>query len=93
MSNRPRFLSYLGTKEGKISLSLVIACGLVMVFFIGRTYLEPAPRTYTLDFGQAQWIEAAKPSPCNYFRKDLYLASTVDQAWIQIASTDNYVVR
>jgi hypothetical protein len=92
MPNRPRFLSYLGTTEGKISLSLVIACGLAMVFFIGRTYLEPAPRTYALDFGQAQWIEAAKPSPCNYFRKDIYLPSAVDQAWIQIASTDNYTL-
>jgi uncharacterized protein YjeT (DUF2065 family) len=91
MSKRRRFLDYLATSNGKTSLLIVVVCGLVLAFFVGRTYLDPA-KVYSLDFGQAEWIEAAKPSPNNYFRKDIYLSGSVEQAWIQIAATDRYLL-
>jgi Dolichyl-phosphate-mannose-protein mannosyltransferase len=90
MSKQRRFLDYLATPRGTTSLLIVALCGLVLAFFVGRTYLDPA-RVYSLDFGQAEWIEASKPSPSNYFRKDIYLSAIVEQAWVQIAATDRYM--
>jgi hypothetical protein len=91
MSKERRFSDYLGTQKGKTSLLLVAVCGLVLAFFVGRTYLNPA-RVYSLDFGKAEWIEASKPSPSNYFRKDIYLSGLPDQAWVEIAATDRYLL-
>lgn len=91
MSKHSRFLDYLATPNGKTSLLIVVACGLVFAFFVGRTYLNPA-RVYSLDFGKAEWIEASKPSPSNYFRKDIYLSGPVDHAWVQVAATDRYML-
>jgi hypothetical protein len=90
MTTRSRFFPYLRTREGTISLLLVIVCGLVLAFFVGRTNVDPPPKLYSLDFGKALWLEAATPSPCGYFRKDIYISGPVDRAWIQIAATDNY---
>jgi Dolichyl-phosphate-mannose-protein mannosyltransferase len=90
MPGQSRFLSYLKTRQGVISLLLVVTCGLVLGFFIGRTYFDPPPKVYPLDFGKAQWLEAAKPSPCNYFRKDIYISGQIDRGWLEIAATDNY---
>ncbi len=91
MSKHRRFFDYLATGNGRTSLLIVVFCGLVLAFFIGRIYLNPA-RVYALDFGKAEWIEAANPSPSNYFRKDIYLSGTVDHAWVQVAATDHYTL-
>jgi len=90
MVRQSRFLSYLKTRPGTFSFLLVAVCGLVLAFFVGRTYFDPPAKTYALDFGNAQWLESANPSPVNYFRKDIYISGQVDRGWLQIAATDNY---
>ncbi|MBV8277924.1 MAG: hypothetical protein JO170_22045, partial [Verrucomicrobia bacterium] len=90
MSKYSTFLQYLKTREGGFSLLLVIICGFGLSFFIGLTFVDRLPALYHLDFGKAQWIEAATPSVTNYFRKTIYLGGPVDRAWIQISATDRY---
>jgi len=84
------FFSYLGTSDGRFSFGLVIACALVIAYFVGRTYVVPLPRSYQIDFGKAQWIESPNGSQSGYFRKTLYLPGRVDRAWIEVAASDNY---
>ena len=51
----------------------------------------PRHRQYQLDFGKAQWIEPAEsPAPIAYFRKEIYLSTLPEQAWIEIAASDNF---
>jgi len=92
MAERSRFFDYLKTREGVISLVLVVTCGLALAFFAGRTYFDPPPRVYSLDFKNAEWLESIKPSPCNYFRKDIYISGQIERGWIQVAGTDNYTL-
>jgi len=56
MAERSRFFDYLKTREGVISLVLVVTCGLALAFFAGRTYFDPPPRVYSLDFKNAEWL-------------------------------------
>ena len=70
---------------------LVIACGLLLGYYVLQTYGTPLPRQYQLDFGQAQWIESAEPdAPIGYFRKEVYLSAIPQQAWLEIAASDNF---
>ena len=56
-----------------------------------RTYGKPRHRQYQLDFGKAQWIEPAdSPAPIAYFRKEIYLSTLPEQAWLEIAASDNF---
>ena len=56
-----------------------------------QTYGLPRHRQYQLDFGKAQWIEPAEsPAPIAYFRKEIYLSSLPEQAWLEIAASDNF---
>jgi Dolichyl-phosphate-mannose-protein mannosyltransferase len=83
---------YFKTRDGAVALSLVLACGLVLAFFTWRTFVDPPPRDYQLDFGHARWIEHDGWAPCAYFRKTLYVSGNVDRAWLQVAATDRYVL-
>jgi 4-amino-4-deoxy-L-arabinose transferase-like glycosyltransferase len=70
---------------------LVISCGLILGYYVLHTYASPKPRQYQLDFGRAQWIEPAeRPAPIAYFRKDIYLSSLPEQAWIEVAASDTF---
>ncbi len=70
---------------------LVVACGLLLGYYVLRTYASPRHRQYQLDFGKAQWIEPAQsPAPIGYFRKEIYLSAQPEQAWIQVAASDTY---
>ena len=73
------------------SWALVIASGLLFGYYALRTYGEPKHRQYQLDFGRAQWIEPAEAmAPTAYFRKEVYLSGPPEQAWLQIAASDNF---
>lgn len=75
------------------SWALVIACGLLFGYYILRTYATPKHRQYQLDFGKAQWIEPAESyAPIAYFRKELYLSALPEQAWLEIAASDNFAL-
>lgn len=73
------------------SWTLVILCGLLLGYYLFRTYGQPRHRQYQLEFGKAEWIEPAEaPSPIAYFRKEVYLGALPAQAWIEIAASDNF---
>ncbi|HCX29789.1 MAG TPA: hypothetical protein DHU55_08485, partial [Blastocatellia bacterium] len=59
-------------------------------YFVLQTYVSPKQRQYQLDFGNAQWIEPREVAAVAYFRKEVFLSSAPDQAWIEIAATDNF---
>src|SRR5262245_20992183 len=70
---------------------LVLACGLILGYYVLQTYASPKHRQYQLDFGRAQWIEPAeKHGPIAYFRKEVYLPSSPERAWIEVAASDAY---
>lgn len=72
------------------SLGLVVACGLLLGYYILETYFAPRQRQYQLDFGDAQWIEPAEPGPTAYFRTEVFLAAPPQQAWLEVAAIDNF---
>src|ERR1043166_4376167 len=67
---------------------LVLTSGLIFGYFVCRTFVNPLPPKYTLDFGNARWIEPREMSPHVFFRKEVFLPDAVRQAWIQVAATD-----
>lgn len=81
---------YIRLRARYWSIALVLTCGLTLGYFVFRTYIDPLPRQYQLDFGEAQWIEPAEFSPIGYFRKSIFLSVAPEQAWIQVAATDGY---
>ncbi len=72
------------------SLGLVVACGLLLGYYVLETYFAPRHRQYQLDFGQAQWIEPAEPGPIAYFRTEVFLSGPPEQAWLEVAAMDNF---
>src|SRR4029077_2697704 len=74
------------------SLAIVATCGLMLGYFVFRTFVSPLPRQYQLNFGEAKWIQPSQvaPAPTAYFRKDIFLSATPVQASLQVAATDNF---
>lgn len=72
------------------SLALVLTCGLLLGYYVLQTYLAPKHRQYQLDFGDAQWIEPAEAGPTAYFRTEIFLTGAPEQAWLEVAATDNF---
>jgi Dolichyl-phosphate-mannose-protein mannosyltransferase len=72
--------------------ALVIGCGLLLGYYVQQTYVNPRQHQYQLDFGNAQWIEPQEAAPIAYFRKEVFLSSAPEQAWVEIAATDNYKI-
>jgi 4-amino-4-deoxy-L-arabinose transferase-like glycosyltransferase len=70
----------------------VVGCGLLLGYYVLQTYVNPRQHQYQLDFGNAQWIEPPEVAPVAYFRKEVFLSSAPEQAWLQVAATDNYKV-
>ena len=59
-------------------------------YYVQQTYFSPKQRQYQLDFGNAQWIEPPEVAPTAYFRKEVFLSAPPEQAWLEVAATDNY---
>jgi hypothetical protein len=59
-------------------------------YYVQQTYFSPKQRQYQLDFGDAQWIEPPEVAPVAYFRKEVFLSVPPEQAWLEVAATDNY---
>jgi Dolichyl-phosphate-mannose-protein mannosyltransferase len=73
------------------SWALVVACGLLLGYYMLQTYGLPLQRQYQLGFGHAQWIEPVESyAPIAYFRKEVYLPAIPEQAWLEIAASDNF---
>jgi hypothetical protein len=82
----------LSSRVQRWSWGLVLACGLVLGYYVQQTYFSPKQRQYLLDFGDAQWIEPAEIAPIGYFRTKVFLSVPPAQAWLEVAATDNYEV-
>lgn len=90
MSHAYSTSEWLRSRAGRASLGLVVACALGLVVFVWKTFVKPAAPQYDLDFGSAQTIEPANPTPSGYYRKSLFLPVTPRQAWIQVAGSDSF---
>src|SRR5215813_3699122 len=74
------------------SWALVLGCGLMLGYYVQQIYFSPKQRQYQLDFGDAAWIESPEVAPVSYFRKEVFLSTPPEQAWLEIAAMDNYVL-
>src|SRR5215831_1774225 len=79
----------LPSRARRWSWALVLACGLMLGYYVQQTYFSPKQRQYQLDFGDAQWIEPPEVAPIAYFRKEVFLSVRPEQAWLEVAATDN----
>src|SRR5215470_9165373 len=81
---------HLTSRTVRWSWALVLACGLMLGYYVQQTYFSPKQRQYQLDFGGAQWIEPPEVAPIAYFRKEVFLSVPPTQAWLEVAATDDY---
>jgi dolichyl-phosphate-mannose-protein mannosyltransferase len=88
-SSRP---SGSGQQSLRWAVAMVAVCGLLLGYFVFRTFVSPLPRQYQLDFGEAQWIEPPQFGPVAYFRRNIFLSAVPQQAWLELAATDNFEV-
>src|SRR5947208_4021131 len=85
-------LKHLPSRVQRWSWGLVLACGLMLGYYVKQTYCSLKQRQYQVDFGDAQWIEPADIAPIAYFRKEVFLSVPSSQAWLEGAATDDYEV-
>jgi hypothetical protein len=85
-------LRELSPRALRWSLVLVLVCGSVLGYFVLCTFARPSHRQYQLDFGTAQWIEPAEFAPVAHFRRDIFLNTAPEQAWLEVAGTDSFDV-
>src|SRR5437868_10289491 len=83
---------HLPSRAQRWSWAVVLACGLLLGYYVQQTYFSPKQRQYQLDFGDAQWIESPEVAPIAYFRKEVFLSVPPVQAWLEVAATDDYEV-
>jgi hypothetical protein len=50
---------YLRQPTGRTAAAIVAICGLMLGYFVCRTFVEPLPRQYSPDFGIAKWIQVS----------------------------------
>jgi hypothetical protein len=81
---------YLRQPAGRTAASIVLICGLMLGYFVCRTFVEPLPRQYAPYFGNAKWIQVSQHDRAAYFRKDLYVPGPVERSWLVIAATGSY---
>src|SRR5207247_10060957 len=81
-------LRELSPRALRWSLVLVLVCGSMLGYFVLCTFARPLHRQYQLDFGTAQWIEPAEFAPVAHFRRDIFLNTAPEQAWLEVAGTD-----
>jgi 4-amino-4-deoxy-L-arabinose transferase-like glycosyltransferase len=84
------FGRYLRKTNGQIACALVLGCGLLIGYFVYRTFVNPLPRQYNVNFGTANWIQLPTAAEASYFRKDLYISNPIDHAYLSIASSGSY---
>jgi hypothetical protein len=78
--------------DARFACALVTVTALVLAFFICKTFVDPGPRQYPLDFGNARWIEPPHPGAAGYFRETLYISKPIVRGWIQVAATDHFIL-
>jgi hypothetical protein len=79
-------------KDARFGAVLVMLFAIVLGFFVCKTFVDPGPRQYQLDFGTSRWIEPPTPGAAGYFRETIYLSKPVARGWIELAATDHFIV-
>jgi 4-amino-4-deoxy-L-arabinose transferase-like glycosyltransferase len=87
-----RVFRELPRRARRWSLGLVLLCGSALGYYVFHTFASPLHRQYQLDFDAAQWIEPAEFAPVAYFRREIFLSAAPEQAWLEIAATDSFVL-
>src|SRR5262245_55214155 len=71
---------------------IVLMTGVALAVFVWRTYLDKVPHLYPVPFEHGHWLVAGDDPPQGYFRCELYIAETVQQAWVIVAATDSFIL-
>jgi dolichyl-phosphate-mannose-protein mannosyltransferase len=79
-------------RAARWSLVLVLVCGSVLGYFVFCTFATPLRRQYQLDFGTSQWIGPGELAPVAHFRRNVFLNTAPEQAWLEVAATDSFDV-
>ena len=79
-------------KDARFGLWLVTMCAAVLGFFVCKTFVDPGPRQYALDFRKARWIEPPEVRAAGYFRGTLYISKPVARGWVEVAATDHFIL-
>jgi 4-amino-4-deoxy-L-arabinose transferase-like glycosyltransferase len=74
------------------ALLTVLITGMAMGFFVWKTYFASVPPLYPPEFTQAEWLVTTSGEPQAYFRKELYIPGSVQQAWLTVAASDAFVI-
>ncbi len=75
------------------SAGLIVALVGVMVgFFIWRTFVTPVEQSYVADFSGSDPIRASTPSSVAFFRKKYFIAGKVQHAWLAVAASQDYTL-
>ncbi len=89
-STRSSFSLYIRTLRGLTASAIVAISGVILGYMFWRTYLNPLPPSHKLDFGAARWIQLPARTEGSYYRKDLYIATKIERAWVSLAATGSY---
>lgn len=76
----------------RLSAAIVLVTGAVMGLFASKAFVGDVPSRYPVAFNAAEWITATDEGPQAYFRKELYVAGAIKQAWIVVAATDSFIL-
>jgi hypothetical protein len=71
---------------------IVLASGIVLGLCVWRASTGNVPRLYPVEFAHAQWLVAANEAPQGYFRQELFIPDSIEQAWITVAATDSFIL-
>lgn len=69
---------------------VIIIFGLFFGYFIWQSFYRPLSLSYPLSWKSAYWITTPTMSPVGLFRKELFIANSLSDSWIQISAPDTY---
>src|SRR3972149_4710485 len=80
------------TERSKKGFVVVLIFGLLLGYFVWKTFWGYTPHLYPVSFKLAQWITPVEESPQGYYRKEVFIPEEVAVAWIKLAATDSFKV-
>lgn len=81
---------WLKTPAGRLVAVLCLLTGVLLGAHAWRTFVDPPPASYPVDFSGAHWIRPEGQGDTGYYRKKFYVQGRVKQAWIQVAGVDYF---
>lgn len=75
-----------------VKYSIVIIFGIILGYFICKTYFIYTQHLYPIRFKETSWITTVGESSQAYFRKEIYLVENTKKAWLKISAKDSYAI-